>query len=66
MGRGGHWSREIDFRPVHLFILFITYYPLIIVKKNAPSPPASSSPGSPRVHIRAYNDDDEGSLEAPR
>ncbi len=37
-----------------------------MVKKNASSAPASSNPGSPRIYMGAYNDDDEGSLEAPR
>ncbi len=35
-------------------------------KNNASSAPASSNPGSPRIYMEAYNDDDEGSLEAPR
>jgi hypothetical protein len=37
-----------------------------MVKKNASSAPASSSPSSPRIYMGAYNDDGEGSLEAPR
>ena len=37
-----------------------------MVKKNASSHPTSSSPRSPRIYMGAHNDDDEGSLEAPR
>ncbi len=37
-----------------------------MIKKNASSPPAPSSPRRPRVYMGALNDDDEGSLEAPR
>ncbi len=37
-----------------------------MVNKNASSAPASSSSRSPRIYMGAYNDDDEGSLEAPR
>jgi hypothetical protein len=37
-----------------------------MVKKNASRAPASSSPGSPRIYMGAYNGDDEGSLKAPR
>ena len=38
----------------------------MVKSKNASNAPASSSPGSPRIYMGAYNDDDEGSLEAPR
>ena len=37
-----------------------------MVKKNASSAPTSSSPRSPGIYMGAYNDDAEGSLEAPR
>ncbi len=37
-----------------------------MVKNNASSTLASSSPGSPRICMGAYNDDDKGSLEVPR
>ncbi len=37
-----------------------------MVKNNASNLPASSSPRSPRIYMGAHNDDDEGSLEAPR
>jgi hypothetical protein len=37
-----------------------------MVKNNASSPSASSIPRNPRMYMGAHNDDDEGSLEAPR